>query len=263
MHELDVETVAPGADDFLRLAHPQQAAVDEDAGELVADRLMDHCRGHRTVHAAGQAADHPALPHLRADAGDAGLAEPGHAPAAGEPGDAVGEVLQQLPAVRGVDDLRVELDAVVAAGVVGDRGERGALAAGDDAEAGRQPGHAVAVVHPDRLARAWRPGAMEQLAILDHLGVGLAVFLVVAEADLAAELRAHGLLAVADAEHGQAGGEDGVGDAGRFGVGDAGRAAGEDDRARARRPRCGPGRRWRAGSRSRCRIRGPGGRSTG
>ena len=122
-------------DDLLRLALPQQPAIDEDAGELVADRLVDHRGRDRAVDAAGQAADHPALPDLGADARDPGLAEPGHAPAAGEPGDTVGEVLQQLPPVRGVDDLRMELHAVVAAGVVGDGGERRALAACHDAEA--------------------------------------------------------------------------------------------------------------------------------
>ena len=64
--------------------------IDEDAGELVADRLVDQHRGDRGIDAAGQAADHPALPDLRADAGDLGGAEAGHGPGAGQAGDADG-----------------------------------------------------------------------------------------------------------------------------------------------------------------------------
>ena len=32
-------------DDLLRLVLPQQAVIDEDAGELIADRLVDQERG--------------------------------------------------------------------------------------------------------------------------------------------------------------------------------------------------------------------------
>ena len=70
VHQPDVEAVAERRHHLLRLACAQQAVVDEDAGQLVADRLMDQHRGHRGIHAARQAADHPPLAHLRADAGD-------------------------------------------------------------------------------------------------------------------------------------------------------------------------------------------------
>ena len=46
------------------------------------------------------------------------------------PATLMGEVAQQLRAVRRVDDLGVELHAVEAARVVGDDGERRALAGG-------------------------------------------------------------------------------------------------------------------------------------
>ena len=39
--------VAEQADDLLGLAEPQQAVIDEDAGELVADGLVDQHRGDR------------------------------------------------------------------------------------------------------------------------------------------------------------------------------------------------------------------------
>ena len=52
-----------------------QAVIDEDAGELVADRLVDQHRGDGRIDAAGQPADHPALADLRADLRDRLLAE--------------------------------------------------------------------------------------------------------------------------------------------------------------------------------------------
>ena len=44
VHERDVEVVAERLDHLLRLALPQQAVVDEDARELVADRLVHEQR---------------------------------------------------------------------------------------------------------------------------------------------------------------------------------------------------------------------------
>ena len=53
-------TVAEGLDDLLGLVHAHQAVVDEDAGELLADRPVDEQRRDRGVDAAGEAADHAA-----------------------------------------------------------------------------------------------------------------------------------------------------------------------------------------------------------
>ena len=60
--------------------------------------------------------------------------------------------------------------------------------------------------------------------------LGAAELAVVAALDPAAELGAHGLLAVADAEHGHAQLEHPAGARGLSDLGDAGRAAGQDDR---------------------------------
>ena len=64
------------------------------------------------------------------------------------------------------------------------------------------------------------------------LDIGAAEFAVMAALDRAAELRRHGHLAVADAEHRDAGGEDRLRGAGRAGFVHRGRAAGEDHRLR-------------------------------
>src|SRR5205085_1375429 len=55
---------------LFRLTGTQQPVVDEHAGELVADRLVDEGRGDRGVHAAGQAADDLPVADPGADGGD-------------------------------------------------------------------------------------------------------------------------------------------------------------------------------------------------
>ncbi len=129
-----------------------------------------------------------------------------------------------------VDDFRVELHAVEVAGIVGDDGEGSAFALRHDAEAFRQLGDAVAMAHPDLLAGALLPQPVEQRAGLLDVDEGAAVFAVVGAGDLAAQLGAHDMLAVADAEHGNALLEHLLGRAGRVLLGDERRAAGQDDR---------------------------------
>src|SRR3546814_8315401 len=72
MDERDVVMVAEEADDLLGLAEAHQAVIDEDAGELIADRLVDQHRRDGAVDAAGKAANHLPLAHLLADLRDLG-----------------------------------------------------------------------------------------------------------------------------------------------------------------------------------------------
>ena len=88
------------------------------------------------------------------------------------------------------------------------------------------------MAHPHRMLLARRPGALEQAAVGLHLDIGAAEFAVVAALDLAAELRRHRHLAVADAEHRHAGVEDQLRGARRARLVDRFRAAGEDHRFR-------------------------------
>ena len=65
-----VVVVAEHRDDFFGLALAQQPVVDEDAGQLVADRLVDQDGGDGRIDAARQAADHLGVADLFADRGD-------------------------------------------------------------------------------------------------------------------------------------------------------------------------------------------------
>ena len=203
MHQRDVVVAAEQAHDLLRLAQAQQPGVDEDAGQLVADRLVQQGRGDRRSRPRrkGRRSTRP-LPTWRADALDRLGAERGHRPVAADAADPVGEVAQQQPALRRVHDLGVEQDAVKAPGVIGGRGEGRAVADRHRAEIRRQRIDLVAVAHPYLLARALRPQPLEQPALAGDVDKGAAEFLVVAEGDAAAKLGAHRLHAVADRQTG-------------------------------------------------------------
>ena len=193
-----------------------------------ADRLVDQHGGHRAVDAAGEAADDAALADLGPDLGDLGRLEVRHRPVARQAGDAAHEVADQLAAARGVRHLGVELHGVELALFIGDGRERGALRHAHHLEAGRQPGDAIAVAHPHGVAVALGPEALEQRAVGGDVELGAAELAVVAAFDPAAHLRHHRLLAVADAEHGQAGLEHPVGRARGAELGDAGGPARQD-----------------------------------
>ena len=115
VHERDVEVALEGLHHLRRLVLAQEAVVDEDAGQLVADRLVDEQRRDRRVDPAGERAEHALATDLRADPLDLLLDHRRRRPGRPRSGDAVEEVLQDVLAVRGVHDLRVELDAVQAA----------------------------------------------------------------------------------------------------------------------------------------------------
>ena len=80
----NIVVMAEQVDDGFGLVEPQQAVIDEHAGELIADRFMDQHGGDRQIDAAGEAANHLASAHLRADFLDRFLAEGAHRPVAGE-----------------------------------------------------------------------------------------------------------------------------------------------------------------------------------
>ena len=64
--QVDVEVGPEGLLDLLGLACPQQAVVDEHAGQLVADRLVDQSGCHRRVDASREATDHLGIADLAA-----------------------------------------------------------------------------------------------------------------------------------------------------------------------------------------------------
>ena len=74
------------------------------------------------------------------------------------------EVGNELGAVGRVHDFRVKLHGVEVALLIGDGRERRVLAGRDDFEAFGQARDAIAVAHPNLMAFAGRPRAVEQRA---------------------------------------------------------------------------------------------------
>ncbi len=138
MDERDVERAAEELDDVLRLIETHQTVIDEDAGELIADRLMDEDGGDGGIDAAGKAADHPPLADLLADLRDRAILEGGHGPVTGKARNAVDEIGEEPRAIRRMGDFGVELNAVEFPALIGDGGEGRALRGADDGEARRQ-----------------------------------------------------------------------------------------------------------------------------
>lgn len=228
VQQVQIVVLAEHGDDAGRLVLAHQAVVDEDAGQLVADGLVDQQGCDGAVDAARKRADDTLVAHLRADLLDRLLPVGRHRPVALDAGNVVNEITDQLGAIRRMHDLGMELHAVIFPLLVGDEGVGRVGGGGDHLETIRQRGDAVAMAHPDLMARAGGPEALEQLAVPVDLEEGAAEFAVMTAFDLAAELHAHRLLAVADAEDRQAAVEDDLGRSRRPLVHRGSRAAGQD-----------------------------------
>ena len=149
--ERHVEVALERLDHLPGLGGAQQAVVDEDAGQPVADRLVHEQRGDGGIDAAGEAADHALAADLRADALDLLLDHSRGRPRGRRAGDVVEEGLEQVLAARRVHHLRMELDAVEAALLVLEGGDRRRLRRGGDARALGRSDDGVAVAHPGGL----------------------------------------------------------------------------------------------------------------
>ena len=208
VNQRNVVVMAEQVDDGFGLVQPQQPVIDEHARQLVADRLMDQTAA--TAESTPPESPQITLPRptWRADLLDRLLAEGAHGPVAGQPCDLADEIANELGAVGRVHHFRVEHQPVIFSLLVLNDGERRVGGRARHRKARRHFGDAVAMAHPDRMLFADAPGGVEQLARRFHLDIGAAEFAVMAALDLAAELGGHGHLAVADAEHGNAGIED-------------------------------------------------------
>ena len=107
-----------GLDHLFGLTDPQQAVIDEHAGELIADCLVDEGGGDGRVDSTGQAADDLAIADLGPDVIDRPLDDRDVGPGRAGAGRFVQEVLEDLLTSRRVGHFGMELDAVEPAGRV-------------------------------------------------------------------------------------------------------------------------------------------------
>ena len=147
--QLDFEMAPENFLHHLRLAPAQQAVVDENAGELVADGLVQQRRRHAGIHAAAQAENHPFLADLRADLLDGLVDVTAHRPVLAAAADVVDEVGDDFPAARRVGHFGMKLQAEHFARAIFDRREFGILRDRDGFEAVGNFRELVAVRIPD------------------------------------------------------------------------------------------------------------------
>ena len=198
-----------------RFVQAQHAVVDEDAGQLVADRAMDDERRDRRVDAAAQRADDAAVADLRADPRRRLLDKRRHRPVAGAAADAVGEVAQDLEAAFGVDDFR---DGTGSRRATRDGSDIAAIGAFALVATTEKPGGAAATKSPwlaqTRISSGTSAnsaaGSPAPAAGASHgqtagdADVGVAELALRRRRDAPAERVGHQLHPVADAEHGTA-----------------------------------------------------------
>ena len=166
MDERYVGVFAERLDDLLGLVVPEEAVVDEDAGQVVPDGPVHEHRRRRRIDPAGEPAHRPRVPDLLpyplyrigddVDRRPLGLAAAG----------LVQEVLEYLHPVLRVPDLGMELDpeASFVRVLEGDDGHRRGL--GRDLEALRDGENGVPVARPGLLLV--RRAGEEALVALDQ-----------------------------------------------------------------------------------------------
>ena len=131
---------------------PHHSVVDEHTDQLLADRLMSHGRGHRTVDAPAQGTEHFLLPDLFTNVINGIVQERSHGPGRSRPANVTDEILEDTCPVRRMGDFRVKLQTVKASSIR-DRFHRGngrIRRPCDGLEPGRQRFNPVSVRHPDR-----------------------------------------------------------------------------------------------------------------
>ena len=200
MDQVHLEGVSERGHHALGLALPEQAIVDEQAGELIADGAVDQDGHDGRVHAPRKGAQDTIPADLTADALHGRVDERGHRPVGARAAEAE-EVPQDRLALRRMRDLGVELDGEEPARVVRHRRDRAVLGGAQIDEASRRLHHRVPVAHPHRdPAIPLGHDALEQPLGGEEPELGGTVLAPLRGHHVAPEQIAHGLHAVADAE---------------------------------------------------------------
>lgn len=224
--EVHVKLAAEDALDVVALVFAKKAVVDEDAGELFADRLVDHDGRDRGVDAAGHRAEDAPVADLSAELFDRTLDEVAHDPVAPAVTNIEEEGPQDVCPLLGMVDLRVELHRVDPAFLAFHRGAGTTLGRRGDGKAFRGLGDVVRMAHP---ANVFGPYVREKLRFAVISDDRAPVFADAGRTDRAAQDLSDHLCAVADPEDRDAGFEERPSAKRRVLAVDAVRTTGQDD----------------------------------
>ena len=184
--------------DLLALARTQQTVIDEKAGELIADSLVNQRRGHGGIHATGECTNHLRVTDLLADLRDLLVNNRVRRPRGFNSRALVEEVLQSILAELRVADLGVPLQAVEVTLSAFESCDRGLCSRCGDGEAFGRALNGVAVAHPHDLTFG---SPIEEAGLLRNRGVGVPVLAGSRASHGSAQRVGHGLEAVADSQN--------------------------------------------------------------
>jgi len=221
-----VEVFLVKVDHRLALAFAEQTVVHKNAGQLLADGLVDQRGSDRRVDATGQPQDDTRFADLGPDLLHGMRDEILGGPLLLGAAHSDEEIADHIHTVLRMEHFGVELDAVEVALDVLDRRKRRVLRRADGLEARRQLDDLVAVGIPD--AKLLRQPGKKPARLLDRQGA-MAVLAMVALGGFTAEQVAEKLDAVANAEHRHAQLENPAVRNRRLLREDRARATGEDD----------------------------------
>ncbi|OPZ13490.1 MAG: hypothetical protein BWZ07_00479 [Alphaproteobacteria bacterium ADurb.BinA280] len=202
-NDLDAHVLGEHRHDLIAFLPAQQAGIDEDAGQLRADGLVQQCGNHRGIHAAGQSQDDLLLTDLRAYASDLVVDNVAGGPQGSAATDVHHKATQQCAALTCVGDFGVELHAIPAALIIREGGDGNTVGDGGHGEAAGNHGNVVTVTHPDIQMRHHAvvvAQAMQQAIFGDHRDLGVAEFALIRRFGVTTQLFRHGLHAIADTE---------------------------------------------------------------
>src|SRR6202042_856837 len=201
-----MQEIAKGGYDLAGFTLTQQPMIDEDAGELRADRARDQRRGDGGIDPAGEGADHLVAADLRANFLDRALEKGIHLPISLEAGDLLQKITEDRSAVLRVNHLGMKLDAVDLPRRVPHGRDVTALRRGQPMVAVGQRHDRVPVRHPN--PRLVRHAVEERGVSMRDYKLCRAVLGPVEPNDLRADTSPHKLHAYAYREDRDAGAED-------------------------------------------------------
>ncbi len=106
VNNVQAKVVAKHVHHLLRFIQTQEAVIHEYAGQVFADGAVQQHRGHRRVHAAGEAKDHFVIANLLADTLDGVVDDFRRGPQGFTLADVAHEALQHTHTLTGVGDFR-------------------------------------------------------------------------------------------------------------------------------------------------------------
>ena len=148
----EVEVVGAVGAEYLRhfvpFIFPQEAMIDENAGELTTDGFGEENRRHGGIDTAGEGAEGPPGADLRLEVGDGTVDEGLHFPVPGAAADGADKVLEHSFSLGGVEHFGVKLDGVEGPGAVLHGCDRAGRCRCRYPESFRRSGNVVSVAHP-------------------------------------------------------------------------------------------------------------------